>query len=242
MSLENNYLAKIMTIYIRCSSCVLRLYVWLDLHFSKAATICVKNLFSRYTLHFKKSTIKCFTTRKTVNVSMLQQKEALTDLDSDLVMAILWANYLASLGLDYLSAECGYIYIRVTVIIRINAQHIVGVPEMLTLTMTKCLLTFYLVKDTTLRILYLLIHVMLTEKCYYMHIYIYFLSWRCWVFVAAHGLSLVAGSGGYSSLRCTGFSMQWLLLLRSTGSRRAGFSSCGAWALEHRLSSCGTRA
>ena len=43
------------------------------------------------------------------------------------------------------------------------------------------------------------------------------------------GLSLVAVSRG-SLLRRAGFSLQWLLLLRSTGSRRAGFSSCGAWA------------
>ena len=49
---------------------------------------------------------------------------------------------------------------------------------------------------------------------------IYF--WLRWVFVAACGLSLVAVSGGYSSLRCMGFSLRWLLLLRSTGSRRAG--------------------
>ena len=35
---------------------------------------------------------------------------------------------------------------------------------------------------------------------------------------------------------------QGLLLLRSTGSRHAGFSSCGTWALERRLSSCGARA
>ena len=56
------------------------------------------------------------------------------------------------------------------------------------------------------------------------------------------GLSLVAASGSYSSLRCAGFSLQWLLLLWSTGSRRAGFSSCGSWALESRLSSCGTQA
>ena len=35
---------------------------------------------------------------------------------------------------------------------------------------------------------------------------------------------------GYSLLRYAGFSLRWLLLLRSTGSRRAGFSSCGAWA------------
>ena len=57
---------------------------------------------------------------------------------------------------------------------------------------------------------------------------IYF--WLCWVFIAACGFSLVAASGGYSSLQCVGFSLQWLLLLWSTGSRHAGFSSCGMWA------------
>ena len=51
-----------------------------------------------------------------------------------------------------------------------------------------------------------------------------------WVFVAEHGLSLVAVSGGYSPLRCAGFSLWWLLLLRSMGSRHASFSSCGTWA------------
>ena len=39
--------------------------------------------------------------------------------------------------------------------------------------------------------------------------------------------ALVAASGGYASLRYAGFSLQWLLLLQSTGSRRVGFSSCG---------------
>ena len=68
-------------------------------------------------------------------------------------------------------------------------------------------------------------------------LFIYF--WPRWVFVAVCGLSLVATSGGYSSLRCAGFSLWWLLLLRSTGSRSAGFSSCGSQALERRLTSCG---
>ena len=54
--------------------------------------------------------------------------------------------------------------------------------------------------------------------------------WLRWVFVAECGLSLVAVSGGYSSLWCVAFSLQWLLLLRSTGSRCAGFSSCVTWA------------
>ena len=72
------------------------------------------------------------------------------------------------------------------------------------------------------------------------YLFIYF--WLRWVFTAARGLSLVAASGGYTSLWCAGFSLRWLLLLQSTGSRRTGFSSCGSRALERRLSSCGTRA
>ena len=63
-----------------------------------------------------------------------------------------------------------------------------------------------------------------------------------WVFVAVRGLSLVATSRGYSSLWCAGFSLRWLLLLQSMGSRCKAFSSCGSRALERRLSSCGTRA
>ena len=65
--------------------------------------------------------------------------------------------------------------------------------------------------------------------CSLINLFIYF--WLHWVFVAARGLSLVAASGGYFSLRCACFSLWWLLLLRSTGSRCAGFSSCGTWAL-----------
>ena len=37
-------------------------------------------------------------------------------------------------------------------------------------------------------------------------------------------------AGGFSSLQCTDFLLQRLLLLRSTGSRCTGFSSCGTWA------------
>ena len=40
--------------------------------------------------------------------------------------------------------------------------------------------------------------------------------WLRWVFVAVSRLSLVAASGGYSSLWCVGFSLWWLLLLRSS--------------------------
>ena len=60
------------------------------------------------------------------------------------------------------------------------------------------------------------------------YLFIYF--WLHWVFVAAHGLSLVAASGDYSSLWCTGFSLRWLLLSWGMGSRHAGFSSCNTQA------------
>ena len=61
--------------------------------------------------------------------------------------------------------------------------------------------------------------------CFY---FIYF--WLHWVLFAAQGLSLVALTGGYTlQLRCTGFSLRWLLLC-STGSRHAGFSSCSSCA------------
>ena len=36
---------------------------------------------------------------------------------------------------------------------------------------------------------------------FFKNLFIYF--WLCWVFIAAGGLSLVAASGGCSSLRCT---------------------------------------
>ena len=66
-------------------------------------------------------------------------------------------------------------------------------------------------------------------------LFIYF--WLCFIFVSLHGLSLVVVSRGHSLVWCTSFSLQWFLLFWSTGSRRMGFSSCGSWALEHRLSS-----
>ena len=63
-----------------------------------------------------------------------------------------------------------------------------------------------------------------------MYIYIFF---SCIGSSLLHaGFSLVVASRGYSSLRCMGFSLWWLLLLWSTGSRHAGFSSCSTWALE----------
>ena len=70
-----------------------------------------------------------------------------------------------------------------------------------------------------------------------------------WVFVAARGLSLVAVSGGYSLLRSGDFSL-WASLVVEHGAPSLqasvvvahGLSSCGSWALERQLSSCGAHA
>ena len=59
-----------------------------------------------------------------------------------------------------------------------------------------------------------------SSLCFF-NVFIYIYLQLCWVLVDVRGLSLVAESGG-SSLRC-------LLLLRSAGSRRVGFSSGDAW-------------
>ena len=56
----------------------------------------------------------------------------------------------------------------------------------------------------------------------YLFIYLFIYFWLCWVFVSVRGLSLVAASGGHSSLRCTGLSLSRPLPLRSTGSRCSG--------------------
>ena len=54
------------------------------------------------------------------------------------------------------------------------------------------------------------------------------------------GFSLVVANGANSSPQCVGLSLWWLLLLQSMGSRHTSSSSCGSWAWEHRLNSCGT--
>ena len=59
--------------------------------------------------------------------------------------------------------------------------------------------------------------------------FIYLFIFSCVGSSLLRGLSLVAGSRGYSLLWCAGFSLWWLLLLWSTGSG-ARLSSCGAWA------------
>ena len=57
---------------------------------------------------------------------------------------------------------------------------------------------------------------------FYKFIYLFIYFWLCWVFVSVRGPSPVAESGGHSSSRCACLSLSRPLLLRSTGSRRAG--------------------
>ena len=71
-------------------------------------------------------------------------------------------------------------------------------------------------------ILYLLFFKDFFDVEHFLKIYLFIYLWLCWVFVSVRGLSLVVASGGHSSSRCTGLSLSRPLLLRSTGSRRAG--------------------
>ena len=59
--------------------------------------------------------------------------------------------------------------------------------------------------------------------CFELFLFLNF--WLLWVFIAVCGLSLVAANRGFSSL-------QWLLLLRSAGSRHVSFSSFTMQALQ----------
>ena len=65
---------------------------------------------------------------------------------------------------------------------------------------------------------------------FFFHFYLFIYLFIYLVFVAALRLSLVAMSGGYSSLQCAGFSLWWPLLLQSMGSGHRGFSSCSTRA------------
>ena len=79
---------------------------------------------------------------------------------------------------------------------------------------------------------------------HYLFEYLFFFCWILdiiiclfiYLFLAALGLCCCAwafsscGEWELLFVEGVGFSLRWLLLLQSTGSRRAGFSSCGAWA------------
>ena len=56
---------------------------------------------------------------------------------------------------------------------------------------------------------------------YFFNIFIYFI-FGCIESSLLRVLSLVVVSRGYSSLRCAGFSLRWLLLLQSMGPRHVG--------------------
>ena len=62
-----------------------------------------------------------------------------------------------------------------------------------------------------------------------------FLALLHWVFVASSRLSLAVQAAATLELRCSGFSLQWLLWLWSMGSRHMVFSSFGMWGQEFQL-------
>lgn len=73
------------------------------------------------------------------------------------------------------------------------------------------------------------------KKCLLFTLHYFFFNFihlflATWVFVVA-GLSLVVVSGGTLSLLLAGFSLQWLLLWQSLGTRPVGFTSFSLLAL-----------
>ena len=83
---------------------------------------------------------------------------------------------------------------------------------------------------------------------YLRHNYYFYIAINTSFFLAALGLRCCVrpfsscGEQGLLFVAVRSLLIAVLLLLQSTGSSRAGFSSCGSRALERRLSSCGTRA
>ena len=77
----------------------------------------------------------------------------------------------------------------------------------------------------------------------FLFIYVFIYFWLRWVFVAVHGLSLVAAGAtlrcGVWASHCRGFSCCGARALGVWASVvvARGLSSCGSWALELRLSS-----
>ena len=66
-------------------------------------------------------------------------------------------------------------------------------------------------KKIKLDVIFFFMAVFLFLKKYFSN-YLFIYSWLHCVFVATCGFSLVAASGGCSSLWCAGFSLQWLLV------------------------------
>ena len=75
----------------------------------------------------------------------------------------------------------------------------------------------------------------LKKKSNFIYLFLALLGLRCCV-----GFSLAVRAEAPLYLQSTGFSLRWLLLLRSTGNRTCGFSSCNSQLLEHSLNSCGS--
>ena len=69
----------------------------------------------------------------------------------------------------------------------------------------------------------------------YLCIYLFIYFWLHWVFVAAHRLSVVVASRGFSCCGARALGAQASVVV----ARR--LSSCGLWAIERRLSSYGAR-
>ena len=99
-----------------------------------------------------------------------------------------------------------------------------------------CKIYFLLLNHGQHVFLFFLKFILLFLKKNFIYLFIYF--WLHWVFTAVRRLSLAAACGlliAVASLCGT----VWALGTRASAVVACGLSSCGSWALGHRLSSCG---
>ena len=86
------------------------------------------------------------------------------------------------------------------------------------------ILFFFKKKNLLVSLAFLFFFLISAHFFFFSDLFIYF--WPCWVFVAAHGLSLGVGSRDYSLITVHGLSSCCV-----QASHCGGFSCCRVWAL-----------
>ena len=148
-----------------------------------------------------------------------------------MICALIWVVVLNSPTIIVSLLICPFMAVNICLIYLVGYIYIYNCCIFLDWSLDHYVVSFFVSCNS----LYFKVYFVWCKYCYssflfFLIYFIYFYFWLCWVFVAVCGLSLVAVSGGYSSLRHADFSLWWLLLLQSMGSRRTSFSSCGTWA------------
>ena len=194
-----------------------------------------------------------------VVVLSIVKKGELTSLTMTVNVSILWALWVFSQHSKFSFVARTYTF-RIAVFLVIDHFIIIYVPPSLLIILAQNSLYLILIQPVLLSFDEWYIFPSFYCQCAYIIIWVsfrqpirLFLSilpvffktifliyiWLLQVFIALWGLSLVVAIRGYSSLRCVGFSLQWLLLLGSMSSRAHWLQQLwrmGLVALRHMVS------